>query len=40
VKSSLREAAKSEETGRRDARALYPSIHTLGSGKGDLLGRF
>ena len=31
--SSLREAAKSEETGLRDARALYPSIHALGSGK-------
>jgi len=34
----LREAAKSEETGHRDARALYPSIHALGSGKGDLVG--
>ena len=36
--SSLREAAKSEETGRGDARALYPSIHALGSGKSDLVG--
>ena len=37
-RAALREAAKSEETGRRDARALYPSIHALGSGKGDLVG--
>ncbi len=29
VNLSLREAAKSEETGHRDARAVYPSIHAL-----------